>query len=498
VKVDVTFPDNPDEPCATVLNISFTRIPIPGGEKVIGFVVFSNLTECPCNITIEIVAIDCCGQTGSNSQTAGVEDMTSPDVTFTDPFFIDEDFETPADAGGCTALVELAAIATDNCDGAIDPAKICFVIDTDGNGFDPGDPLCGGGGGGSDCCLANGTPGCDDAECEALICAIDPFCCDVAWDSICADEAQDLCEICTCGSPCSWEFPVGTTGVRAMTTDSCGNVGYKDVTVTVIPYNEMVLDISLQSVFVPWTIQCTHFELYGCDGAAGGTPVDLNLTYTSPGAPTDANFTGTVLIPCGPWACATAAVRPHTLRRAIDGANFQIVGTQYVATFPDSLLGGNYDEFLNYPNPFIDVGDFSVWAAEFQNQATYNSSCPGNPDGCTPCGETNPPHADGTGDGLVLNAADFTFIQINWLLRHEECCAGAAPADGPATPGWAFNKQSAYSKNVQLPILQLNVAVLTAQGHGELAAADLNGDGWIDMVDVLMVTMDQMAGTGLP
>ncbi|MHC5006543.1 MAG: hypothetical protein ACYTGF_04180, partial [Planctomycetota bacterium] len=152
----------------------------------------------------------------------------------------------------------------------------------------------------------------------------------------------------------------------------------------------------------------------------------------------------------------------------------------------------------NYPSPFIDVGDFSVWASEFQAQATYNSSCPGNPDGCTPCGELGPPHADGSGDGYVTNTADFTFIQINWLLRHEDCCDDAAPAQGPATPGWALNKKSALSKKLKLPILQMNVAVLAAQGHAELAPADLNGDGWIDIVDMLMVAMHQMAGTGLP
>ncbi len=54
-------------------------------------------------------------------------------------------------------------------------------------------------GGGSDCCVANGTPGCDDPECEAIVCAVDPFCCDVSWDGICAGEANDLCEVCMGG-----------------------------------------------------------------------------------------------------------------------------------------------------------------------------------------------------------------------------------------------------------------------------------------------------------
>ncbi|MHC4429813.1 MAG: proprotein convertase P-domain-containing protein, partial [Planctomycetota bacterium] len=56
---------------------------------------------------------------------------------------------------------------------------------------------CPAGGGGSDCCIPNGTPGCDDPECEAIVCGMDPFCCDVAWDGICADEALEFCEICS-------------------------------------------------------------------------------------------------------------------------------------------------------------------------------------------------------------------------------------------------------------------------------------------------------------
>jgi hypothetical protein len=64
--------------------------------------------------------------------------------------------------------------------------------------------VCSGGGGacpgqGGDCCSANGTPGCDDVACCELICAADPFCCDTAWDSICASAAQTQCKVCSGG-----------------------------------------------------------------------------------------------------------------------------------------------------------------------------------------------------------------------------------------------------------------------------------------------------------
>ena len=44
-----------------------------------------------------------------------------------------------------------------------------------------------------DCLEANGTPGCTNAECQDTVCALDPFCCDVTWDGLCADQAIDLC-----------------------------------------------------------------------------------------------------------------------------------------------------------------------------------------------------------------------------------------------------------------------------------------------------------------
>lgn len=44
-----------------------------------------------------------------------------------------------------------------------------------------------------DCFVGHGGIGCDDLDCCHTVCAIDPFCCDVAWDDICAGEAADLC-----------------------------------------------------------------------------------------------------------------------------------------------------------------------------------------------------------------------------------------------------------------------------------------------------------------
>lgn len=54
-----------------------------------------------------------------------------------------------------------------------------------------GEEVCGPGSG--QCTSANDTRGCDDAECCAATCAVDPFCCDVQWDEFCAGEFPGLC-----------------------------------------------------------------------------------------------------------------------------------------------------------------------------------------------------------------------------------------------------------------------------------------------------------------
>jgi hypothetical protein len=56
--------------------------------------------------------------------------------------------------------------------------------------------------GGSDCCIANGTPGCSDSVCEAAICPLDDYCCNNNWDQICADSA--LAEV-ACSPGCAAE-----------------------------------------------------------------------------------------------------------------------------------------------------------------------------------------------------------------------------------------------------------------------------------------------------
>lgn len=97
--------------------------------------------------------------------------------------------------------------------------------------------------GSGDCCASNDTPGCSDPSCEAAVCAADPFCCDVAWDGLCADQAETLCgTLCTGGGSgppndlCSNAIPINvgdvvagsTIGATGETVPTCGGYHFAD------------------------------------------------------------------------------------------------------------------------------------------------------------------------------------------------------------------------------------------------------------------------------
>ena len=60
----------------------------------------------------------------------------------------------------------------------------------------PGDPGCEGDvcdGGIGDCGEAQSGPGCGCSTCEEIVCEIDPICCEINWDSFCANLAENNC-----------------------------------------------------------------------------------------------------------------------------------------------------------------------------------------------------------------------------------------------------------------------------------------------------------------
>jgi hypothetical protein len=115
-------------------------------------------------------------------------DQICADAAVTEPTCYDV---TPACGPGCgNNMIEGAEV----CDGTDLGADTCATQGFDGgplgcagdcSGYDTSDCAFFGG----DCCVANGTPGCDDATCTSAICLADAYCCDTQWDQICANAA---------------------------------------------------------------------------------------------------------------------------------------------------------------------------------------------------------------------------------------------------------------------------------------------------------------------
>ena len=90
--------------------------------------------------------------------------------------------QTPGASAGCGPDQDGDGIgdACDNCPAVSNPDQ------------EDDDPAC-------NCCEGGDAVGCDDDACESLVCGIlDPYCCEVEWDWVCAAEAWD-CLCCFAG-----------------------------------------------------------------------------------------------------------------------------------------------------------------------------------------------------------------------------------------------------------------------------------------------------------
>ncbi|UCC32729.1 MAG: hypothetical protein JSU86_10680 [Phycisphaerales bacterium] len=70
----------------------------------------------------------------------------------------------------------------------------------------------------SDCCVPGdeNTSCCADVDCCQEVCSIDAYCCDWEWDGVCAEEANDLCEVCAT-TPRLGNRPIALAGIGAST-----------------------------------------------------------------------------------------------------------------------------------------------------------------------------------------------------------------------------------------------------------------------------------------
>jgi hypothetical protein len=254
-----------------------------------------------------------------------------------------------------------------------------------------------------------------------------------------------------------------STGCRGRVND-CPGTPKPDGCWTVEVNDETSLDIHVQlepPIAAGEMTRCIEFCLYGaCDQekACFTWNVDFGGLY---------NYIGKaqkkIKVPKGKWGCITAQDQLHSLRSSdspdcIDG--------QLVARFKGDplydgnwLIQGNLDAWKKddpkASHDVIDILDFGMFVS--QMNVCYE-------DRKYDCHEG--PHADINGDGCVT-AADYNFILRNFLASSKDACCGPNPAsaDMPA-------------------LVEVSVDELHQMGLGDLAVADLNGDGVVNAKDM--------------
>jgi hypothetical protein len=170
------------------------------------------------------------------------------------------------------------------------------------------------------------------------------------------------------------------------------------------------------------------------------------------------------------WGCITAQDQFHTLRSCYTFGAGDCKNGQLHAQFSGDpefggngscLLGGNLDGWkkdIPGSNPSVDVIDI----LDYGTFISQYGVCYGSGD--TPCGTTGP-NADINGDGCVT-MADYAFVLNNFLADTKNCCCQADAASIPPA------------------LAEVTVDELNQMGLGDLAVADLNGDGVLNAADM--------------
>ncbi len=285
----------------------------------------------------------------------------------------------------------------------------------------------------------------------------------VTWAPVTATDSCDGDTVVTCvstpfgGLAQGGTFPPGVTTIDCDSTNSCGVTGTCTFNVEVLPFNEMYINIELSPTIVSGPlIRCITFEFHRCGVVLDSVSQEIEFggPFTFPGMAENVQ----VLAPPGPWECVTARDELHTLRST--APDFSDDGITFSASWLGSrALGGHWLVSGNLnDDDFIDILDYSIYNANFGISFADTD--------CT----VLPFHADINGDGIVT-AADFTFIQVNFLAPSEPNCCGLPGANAPDSPG---------------PRMEISVQELHQRQLGHLAVADVNHDGMVDIQDMIL------------
>ncbi|RLS25167.1 MAG: hypothetical protein DWH74_01775 [Planctomycetota bacterium] len=215
--------------------------------------------------------------------------------------------------------------------------------------------------------------------------------------------------------------PNATTTVHYAATDAAGNTNSSDVTVTVANYQLLDAAISLNGSITGNSTRSVRIT-------AGSTQL-VNVAMTT-GSGTASNVHVPIAVS---YPCILAKDPGHSLSNT--GAS-SLVGVEYAASIALDQGDSNDDNL-------VDILDFGIYVGKFGAALAGGSS--------------------NFNDDTSVNSGDFSFISVNFAHSGTVCGAftGGAPRNS------------------------VSVKELRRSGMGELAGADFNRDGMLDVNDVV-------------
>lgn len=215
--------------------------------------------------------------------------------------------------------------------------------------------------------------------------------------------------------------PNAITTVHYAATDAAGNTNSSDVTVTVANYQLLDAAISLNGSITGNSTRSVRIT-------AGSTQL-VNVAMTT-GSGTASNVHVPIAVS---YPCILAKDPGHSLSNT--GAS-SLVGVEYAASIALDQGDSNDDNL-------VDILDFGIYVGKFGAALAGGSS--------------------NFNDDTSVNSGDFSFISLNFAHSGTVCGAftGGAPRNS------------------------VSVKELRRSGMGELAGADFNRDGMLDVNDVV-------------
>ena len=267
------------------------------------------------------------------------------------------------------------------------------------------------------------------------------------------------------------DFPQGRTDCWCFaSTARCGKVAEHHWTVNVSDEQSFDLEVQLSPIIAGDLHRCIKFELYS-DCVTPPVTWKQDMWF---GGVWDfvGHATPKKKLAKGQFIAMSAMDQNHTLRACADVIGTGSGATNCSATFKGDpffggnwLIGGNLDAWkvkngstkASYDK--INILDFGMFVSQFGSVVNPN----------TPCAEEGRVHADINGDGVV-DSGDFAFIFNNFLAHSKDCVCPDGVTSG--------------SNDIDPTDTEVSVAQLREWGMPELAVADLNGDGLVNMDDM--------------